>query len=171
MNQLLFSLLGLFLTSLTAHGWSIDGHLYVSNIAYDLLEENAPDALAAANTMLTYLQVADPDMTTHEDKHALVECATFADDLKYHGEGWQGDYHFVDLPWVSEGSASDYNITSEDRNLTEALPALVAWLSQKQGTDYKTSSIYTHLMEEFDDENVAKSYGLRLIVHYMGDIM
>ena len=55
--------------------------------------------------------------------------------------------------------------------MTEALPALVAWLSQKQGTDYMTSSIYTHLMDEFDDENVAKSYALRLIVHYMGDIM
>ena len=66
--------------------------------------------MAAANTMLTHLQDSNPDMTTHEDEHAFVECATFADDLKYHGEGWQGDYHFVDLAWISEGSESDYDV-------------------------------------------------------------
>ena len=60
----------------------------VANIAQNLLEENAPDSLAAANDLLTFLAVADPDMTTHENEHAFVECSTFADDLKYHGEGW-----------------------------------------------------------------------------------
>jgi hypothetical protein len=29
-----------------------------------------------------------------------VECATFADDIKYHGGEWQADYHFVDIPYV-----------------------------------------------------------------------
>ena len=60
----------------------------VANIGQNLLEENAPSSLAAANKMLTYLGEYDPTYTTHEDEHAFVECATFADDFKYHGEGW-----------------------------------------------------------------------------------
>lgn len=60
----------------------------VANIAQDLLEEKAPSALEAANKMLTYLGEYDPTFTTHELDHAFVECATFADDFKYHGEAW-----------------------------------------------------------------------------------
>ena len=56
----------LLLASLS-HAWSINGHLLVANIAQDLLEENAPDSLAAANQMLTYLAEAVPDETYHED--------------------------------------------------------------------------------------------------------
>ena len=39
------------------------------------------------------------------------------------------------------------------------------------GTDYLDSYMYTYLMEKFDNnEDVAKSYALRLLIHYMGDI-
>ena len=114
----------------------------------------------------------DPDLTTHEGDHVFVETATFADDNKYHGEGWQADYHFKDLPYISEGKESDYDVTSNPRNLTYALTNLVSWLSGKDVSDYKSSLIYTHLMDEFDnDENVAKSYALRLIIHYIGDLV
>lgn len=50
-----------------SRAWSINGHLLVANIAQNLLEESAPDSLAAANQMLTYLAEAQPDFTTHED--------------------------------------------------------------------------------------------------------
>ena len=56
--------------------------------------------------------------------------------------------------------------------MTVALDSIVAWLSGKEGTDYKTSYIYIHLMDEFaNDEDVAKSYALRLLIHYMGDLV
>ena len=73
--------------SLTA-AWSINGHLYVANIAERLLEENSPDALAATYDLLSKLSDADPDFTYREDEHALVESATFTDDWKYSGEAW-----------------------------------------------------------------------------------
>ena len=76
------------LLSTLSHAWSINGHLFVANIAENVLKDKAPDSLAAANKMLTYLADYDPDFTTHEDEHAFVECATFADDYKYHGEMW-----------------------------------------------------------------------------------
>ena len=52
------------------------------------------------------------------------------------------------------------------------MDSIVDWLSGKRGDDYKTSYIYLHLMDEFpDSEDVAKSYALRLLVHYMGDLV
>ena len=172
-NKLFILPLALGLILRVAHAWSINGHLYVANIAQDLLEKNAPEALQAANDLFPYLTAYDPYLTSHEGDHVFVETATFADDNKYHGEGWQADYHFVDLPWIEEGKESDYDIQSNPLNLTNALTNLVSWLSDgKEGTDYQSSSIYTHLMDEFDnDENVAKSYALRLIIHYVGDLV
>lgn len=49
---------------------------------------------------------------------------------------------------------------------------MVAWLSQKQGTTYKSGYMYTFLMKKFDNnEKVAKSYALRLLIHYIGDLV
>lgn len=110
-------------------------------------------------------------MTYREVDHDFVECATFADDYKYHGEGWQGDFHFIDFPWIEEGSESDYDVKESDRNLTTGINSIVDWLSGKRGDDYKTSYIYLHLMDEFsNNEDVGKSYALRLLIHYMGDL-
>ena len=78
------------------------------------------------------------------------------------------------LPWIESGSESDYDVSTDHRNLTGGLTELVSWLSGKQyeDFDYKESLIYIHLMDEFEnDENVAKSYALRLIIHYIGDLV
>ena len=134
--------------------------------------EKAPNSLAAANQMLTYFAEFDPTEVTHELDHAFVECATFADDVKYHGEGWQSDFHFKDTNYIEEGVESDYTIANPNpNNLLSGLYSIVAWLSGKQGTDYKTSYMYTYLMNKFaNNENVAKSFALRLLIHYVGDI-
>lgn len=122
--------------------------------------------------MLTYLAAYNDTFTTHELDHAFVESSTFADDLKYHGEMWQSDFHFKTLPWIEEGQESDYDIQSSTRNLTVGLDDITAWLSGKLGDDYKSGYMYTFLMNKFDDnEDVAKSYALRLLIHYMGDIV
>ena len=71
-----------------ARAWSINGHLFVANIAQDILLQNDPDSWDAANEMLTYYADAYPEDVTHEDMHPFVECSTFADDMKYHGEAW-----------------------------------------------------------------------------------
>ena len=123
--------------------------------------------------MLTYLNSwGGGNLTEHEDKHPFVECATFADDYKYHGEGWQGDFHFIDIPNYESGAASDYDFETEDRNLTYALTDIVAWLSGKQGDSYKQGYMYNYLMPKFgNDEDLSKSYALRLLVHYVGDLV
>lgn len=106
-----------FLAS-ASQAWSINGHLMVANIAENLLEDKAPDSLKAANKMLTYLTKHNSTFTTHEKDHAFVETATFADDMKYHGEMWQSDFHFLNTAWIEEGKESDYTIKSSIRNIT-----------------------------------------------------
>ena len=160
-----------FLVS-ASQAWSINGHLMVSNIAYNLLNERNPESLAAAEKMMTYLTDYDSSFTTHEKNHAFVETATFADDLKYHGEMWQSDFHFLNTPWIETGSESDYDVKSSTRNITTGMADIRDWISGKNGEGYKESYMYTFLMSKFDnDENVAKSYALRLMIHYMGDIV
>lgn len=108
----------------------------------------------------------------HESEHAFVECATFADDYKYNGEGWQGDFHFKIQPYIAEGEESDYDIDDNYRNLTYALGDFAPWLSGKGTEDYKNNYMYAFLMDKFgNDEDVAKSYALRLVVHYIGDLV
>lgn len=155
-----------------AQAWSINGHLMVANIAQNLLEDQAPDSLKAAQKMLTYLTKYNSTFTVHEGDHAFVETATFADDMKYHGEMWQSDFHFKTIPWIEEGKESDYKIKTSPRNISIGLHDITEWLSGKGGSDYKDGYMYTFLMKKFDnDENVAKSYALRLLIHYMGDIV
>ena len=86
-----------------------------------------------------YLWDSDPDLIPYEDTHHFVESATFADDIKYHGHAWQSDYHFLQHPWIEEGEESDYKLPTKTRNLTIAIPNLVAMISGKDGEEYKDS--------------------------------
>lgn len=157
----------------TIKAWSINGHLFVANIAQNLLEQYAPDSLEAANELLDILKASDPELTYHEDQHSFVECSTFADDIKYHGGAWQSDYHFMQNYWVTEGSPEDYDLPHKTRNLTIGLHNLVEWLSQKQGDDYLDSYIYDYIQNRLypGDTGNAQSYALRLLIHYVGDIV
>ena len=92
--------------------------------------------------------------------------------MKYHGEMWQSDFHFKTLPNIEEGEESDYVIKSSTRNISVGLDDIVSWISGKGGDAYKDGYMYTFLMKKFEnDENVAQSYALRLLIHYMGDIV
>jgi len=71
------------------------------------------------------LTAYNSSLTIGEDKYPYVECATFADDIKYHGGAWQSDFHFVDNPFIAEGIASDYNIPQTPHNLTYGIEMIV----------------------------------------------
>jgi len=92
--------------------------------------------------------------------------------MKYHGEMWQSDFHFKTLANIEEGKESDYTLKSSVRNISVGLHDITQWISGKGGDDYKENYMYTFLMKKFDNnEDVAKSYALRLLIHYMGDIV
>ena len=121
--------------------------------------------------MLMTLVNTDPGAIKYEDSHHFVEAATFADDIKYGDGHWNAPYHFIDIPFIEEGKESDYDIPDEPQNLTVAIPNLVAWLGGKDGDSYLKSDIYKQITSQYpDDEDTAKSYALRLLIHYYGDI-
>ena len=157
----------------SANAYSINGHLLVANIAQDLLQKNDVTTLNKALAMLKTLRDYDPTLTSHELNHPFVECATFADDIKYNGGAWQSDYHFVDIAYVDQGTASDWNVTGpKPHNLTLGIQNISDWLSGKNGTSYKSSYMYTYITNNLypGRADLAQSYALRLLIHYIGDI-
>lgn len=109
--------------------------------------------------------------TYREVNHTLVESSTFADDWKYRGEAWQGKYHFTQVPWIEEGDEGEYKIRKTSGNLTDGTAQIIAWLSRKQGRQHMSEKLYTYLMNKFgNDERIAESYALRLLIHIVGDI-
>ena len=143
--------------------------IIVARMAYDILLKEAPSALKKAETLL---EVMSGEPTTDSEKdHIFVEAAPFADMVKYKGGGWQSNWHFVDIPYFDEGgNLNDYpEFKLEDKNISSAIPGIVDWI---RGTgDYKDSFVYITIMNYVkNDEQRGKSYALRLLIHYLGDI-
>lgn len=117
------------------------------------------------------LKDADPDMTYREVNHAFVESSTFADDWKYRGESWQGPYHYVNIPWITEGDEGDYTIKSNEKNLTAGCTQIIEWLSHKHGRGFMDTYMYERIMSDYNDNGpVAESWALRILIHIMGDL-
>jgi hypothetical protein len=127
-------------------------------------------ALQAANDLLKVYADADPKMTNLEGDYPFVECATFADEIKAKGGSWQSGWHFIDTPYLDEGgSLSDYpGFKFDEKNIGKVIPSIVDWLSGNG--DYQSSFVYETVKSHVSDEDQAKSYALRLLIHYLGDI-
>lgn len=140
----------------------------VARVAYDILKENSPDALEKANDLLKVLSESDPSITDSEGDYPFVESAIFADEIKRNGGGYQSGWHFVDTPLVDAGTKKKLSFPVEEYNITLVVPQIVNWL-QEDG-DYQDSYVYEQVMQQVNDENSGKSYALRLLIHYLGDV-
>lgn len=100
----------------------------------------------------------------------MTECAAFADEIKGKGYSFQANWHFVDQPYLDKGgSLSDFKFVEDTVEVLDALQNLSDWLAGR-GTAYKTSTYYTQIKGYFPNEADARSFALRLIIHYVGDI-
>lgn len=140
----------------------------VSRRAQSLLEGSA--ALTEALDVLSYLKVSEASLTTDEDSHPFTECATFADNIKGQGFSYQSDWHFIDQPYLSDGDTiEDYpDYKMSDTDIVAALTDLTAFLKGETVSD--DSAYLTQIKESFSDVNDQKSFALRLVIHYVGDI-
>ncbi len=77
-------------------------HHLVARIAQDHLEKTTAGkaALNKATQLLKVYSSNYPDMTRLEGSYPLVECSTFADEIKAKGMSWQSGWHFVDTPYL-----------------------------------------------------------------------
>lgn len=112
----------------------------------------------------------DSSLTTSEKDHPMTECATFADDIKGKGYSFQAGWHFIDQPYLDKGGdISDFSFVEDTYDVLDALEALTSWLSNN-GTSYKSSYYYKEIKNYFPNESEARSFALRLVIHYVGDI-
>ena len=164
------SFASIVLLAAQAQAWWDKGHLIAARVAYDILEAESPAALAGANQVLAVLQ-ADSDILAlnHENNYPFVECAPFADTIKGQGYSFQADWHFVNTPYLDESqNIDDYDFPAQDyENITNVISDINMWMLGTSG--YNKRETYTNIMKYFDNENDAKSFALRLLIHYIGD--
>jgi len=141
-------------------------HLLVSRRAQDLLQSQDNDAYKAVLAELAPLKENYPSLTEDEGDHPMTECATFADNIKGQGYSFQAPWHFKDQPYYPDGVKS---FDEPTENIVDALSCFTEWLSNS-GTTYQDSYYYKTVKNYFPDEEDARSFALRLIIHYAGDI-
>jgi hypothetical protein len=143
-----------------ANAWWNTGHMLVARIAQDILQEESPETLKKAETILrssdfqTYLHL--------EDEYPFVECATFADEIKGSGFSDQAHWHFVDSPLIDEAIKQEFQ-------MPDPVPFNVTWAIEQMIDSLKEADAY-HRNKPPVKFALAQSFNLRLLIHYVGDI-
>ena len=160
----------LALMAAQAEAWWAAGHLLTARRAQAILEESYPEVLQAAISELTELDKYFPDLVSGEGDHPFTECATFADDIKSKGYTFQSDWHFVNTPYLDEEGTSldDFSFEQPVYDVIGAMTDIKAYL---KGDITASESYYIPwLVDKTGYESDAKSFGLRLLIHYVGDV-
>ena len=141
----------------------------VSRNAQAILESSGSNALQAALDDLSYLKKSQASLTKDEQDHPFTECANFADNIKGQGYSFQSQWHFINQPYFADGGdASDYpEFKMPDVDVVQALTDLTAFLKDE---DVSSSTYVSQIQDSFEDEKDQRSFALRLIIHYAGDI-
>jgi len=147
--------------------WFGTGHLLVARIAYDILKASNSEKLATAESILKGLD--NSIAKKHERNHQFVECATYADDFKYHGGIYQKTWHFIDQPYFDQGGSLKTfpKFKPDVHDNVEALNGLIAWMNSPSATNYPVTETKSQTP---GGVKMAYSTALRLIIHYAGDI-
>ena len=152
--------------------WWGNGHLLTSRVAFEILSADSPDTISQVEEILSVLKASDPSWTKLEDHHPMVECVTFADEIKSKGGSYQSGWHFIDTPYLDQGGKiSDFNFTMDEHNITEAISAISDWVNKAEG--YKDSFEYKKIQAnglKGHTEVDGLSTALRFLLHYAGDI-
>jgi hypothetical protein len=66
----------------------------------------------------------------------MVECATFADKIKYRGGAYQSGWHFIDQPYLDDPGTTikDFpDFQADDHDVTEAIDSIKKWMKKESG--------------------------------------
>lgn len=90
---------------------------------------------------MSILTDSNPNLTKLENKQPFVECAVFADDIKFKGGSYQSPWHFFDKPLLDEGgTAKDFDFEIPTSNVTGAINAIVDMFNEEP--DYQNNQYY-----------------------------
>jgi len=134
------------------------------------LSKEAPAVFSKALTELHTLQDNHPDVVVNERDHSFTECATFADDIKLTFGAFQTNWHFIDQPYLDEPDSKldDFDFHTEDVNVVSALTDFTAFL--KKDPSAGESQYIQRIAQEFPKLDDRRSFVLRMVIHYVGDI-
>lgn len=109
-------------------------------------------------------------MIVNEKDHAFTECATFADDIKLTFGAFQNNWHFIDQPYLDEEGTTldDFDFHETDVDVTHALTDFTAFLKGDKNSD--ASKYIARIALDFPNYEDRRSFVLRMIIHYTGDI-
>lgn len=105
-----------------------------------------------------------------EGSHPFTECATFADDCKGKGYSFQSNWHYINLPYLDEAGTTldDFDFVQPDVDVVQALDAYTKFL---KGEISASETTYTsQVASKFSYENDQRSFALRMLIHYVGDV-
>ncbi len=119
---------------------------------------------------LENLETSESYLTRRENKHAFTECATFADSIKGEGYSFQSDWHFINLPYLNEEGTTlaDFDFTMPDTDVVKAMTDMLAYM--KYEIDGKDSTYIQAIAEKLPAELDTRSFVLRMLIHYVGDV-
>lgn len=84
---------------------------------------------------------------------------------------WQSNWHFVNTPYLDQGgTVNDFpNFKPDPHTVVLDIPEIMNWLMKKG--DYTNSFVYQNLMNHsLGTEVEMRSFALRLLIHYVGDL-
>lgn len=161
-----------------ADAWSGPAHLLTARVAYETLLQRNPTKINQVEAVLAALKRPDqcPDNVAAlivEGQHPMVECATFADNIKYHGGGFQAQWHFRDRPYLDHGGKiADYPAYhNAPRDIIGAVNGIRNWFNHTPAAtdDFYVQQIEAHQMCAKTDAN-ALSTAMRFLIHLIGDM-
>ena len=135
------------------------------------MAEESSTVLDEALKELDILNRNHKGMIVHERDHPFTECATFADDIKETWGDWQTPWHFINQPYLDEPGTTidDFpDVVKADVDVVRALTDLTAFLKGEK--DASTSKYISQISEYFPATEDQRSFALRLVIHYLGDI-
>lgn len=141
----------------------------VARRAQAILEDQNPAVLDAALTELAVLAKYYPDLVK-EENNPFTECATFADDIKGKGYTFQSNWHYINKPYLDEEGTTldDFTFTQPTEDVVGALDAYTKFL---KGEINAADTTYTQqVADKFSYDSDQRSFALRMIVHYVGDV-
>jgi len=146
------------------------GHLLVAREAEQILSKESPEVFTKALADLHELAQSHPDMIVNEKDHAFTECATFADDIKATFGRFQKNWHFINIPYLDEPGTTidDFDFKEPSVDVVKALTDFTEFLKNENNTE--TSPYISRIAEEFPDLKDRRSFVLRMVIHYVGDI-
>ena len=135
----------ILITPIASSGWGAGGHMMTASIAFDRLNPHAKAKV------IELLAIEIPPADEAAKSKDFINASHWADDVRdYHEFDFMAPFHFINLPFTTDGTALPADLPKPD-NILKGLQDNVAILRNSP-------------------DKAKQAQALRLIIHFVGDI-